>query len=211
MTNDELGLDVDVRLRLGQGTRRWTLRAARGNVGIVGPSGGGKTTLLRVLAGVERRAAGHVIVNGEVWQDERRFVPAWRRRVGWVPQDSALFPHLSVRQNLCYSGSQDLDEVVAVLGVAHLLGRAPRHLSGGERQRIALGRAMLSSPQLLLLDEPFSALDKELRGRVARELVGWCRSRGVPVVLVSHDERDLMPFSASCWELGDDGLRPAGG
>lgn len=197
-------LQLDVRLPMGLHAR---VQSDARTVGIVGPSGGGKTTLLRVLAGVERRGIGSVRVLGEDWQGGQ-FVPPWERGVGWVPQEGLLFPHLDVRKNLTYAGSDGLDEVAALLGVGALLSRAPRNLSGGERQRVALGRALLSRPRLLLLDEPFAALDRTLRVRLSAEVAAWCARRSLPVVLVTHDERDLEPFSAERWEILDGALRP---
>lgn len=200
-------LDVDLRLPMGLHAQ---VRSAARAVGVVGPSGGGKTTLLRALAGVERRGVGTVRVLGEEWQGAG-FLPAWERRVGWVPQEGLLFPHLDVRKNMTYAGSDGLDEVAALLGVGALLNRAPRNLSGGERQRVALGRALLSRPRLLLLDEPFAALDRTLRVRLSADVAAWCARRTLPVVLVTHDERDLEPFGAERWEIVDGRLRQGAG
>lgn len=201
---DEPWLDVDVRVALGGEVLHACVASASRAVGIVGPSGGGKTTLLRVLAGVERRAEGIVRACGENWQDARAFVPPWQRRVGWVPQDALLFPHLDVRANLSYGGNTgSVTEIAALLGVDALLDRMPRNLSGGERQRVALGRALLSRPRILLLDEPFAALDAPLRARLGGQTAELCRSQGIPVVLVTHDERDLAAFDAERWEIRD--------
>lgn len=204
-------LDIDLRVPVGGGVLRARIRTAARVAGIVGPSGGGKTTLLRVLAGVERRADGNLRVCGESWQDGNVFVPPWRRRVGWVPQDALLFPHLDVRANLSYGGDVgSVAAIAALLGVDGLLHRMPRNLSGGERQRVALGRALLSRPRVLLLDEPFAALDPPLRARLGRQTADHCRSQGVPVVLVTHDERDLAVFDAERWEIRDGRLHRAG-
>lgn len=204
-------LSVDVRLTWGEAHPRLVLASNAGCVAVVGPSGSGKTTFLRVLAGVERRIVGSVRALGQVWAAPGVYVPAWTRRVGWVPQDALLFPHLSVRENLGYGGAADatdvaaLAEVAAWLGVTSLLDRAPRNLSGGERQRVALGRAILSRPRLLLLDEPFASLDRVLARRLADELAERCRGGGVPVVLVTHDDRDLAAFDAEVWEFCEAG------
>ena len=195
---------IDLRLPVGVGSVALRLASDAAVVGVVGPSGAGKSTLLRVLAGLERRGVGSVRALGEAWQTPGRFVPPWQRRVGWVPQDAVLFPHLSVRENLGYAGANPasaIEEIASWLGVENLLTRAPRHLSGGERQRVALGRALLARPRLLLLDEPFSALDRPLRNRLARELAARCRGAGLPVVLVTHDEADLAAFTAERWDF----------
>ena len=157
-------------------------------IGVEGPSGAGKSTLLKILAGVQRADRGQVRVGGEIWQDDRVFVPPWRRSVAWVPQDALLFPHLSVRRNLAYGGAGNIDEIARELEIEALLDRYPRHLSGGEKQRVALGRALAAPAGLLLLDEPFSALDPALRDRI-RDRVR-ARSRDRKVVLVSHSPLD---------------------
>lgn len=205
-------LEADLRIRLGPRELHLVLDSDALAIGLAGPSGAGKSTLLRVVAGLERRARGRLAVGGEVWQDVGTFVPPWRRHAGWVPQEALLFPHLDVRANLAYAGATaaDVEATAAWLGVAALLDRAPRHLSGGERQRVALGRALLSRPRLLLLDEPFSALDKALRVRLAAELAERCRAAGLPLLVVSHDEADLAALAGSRWELREDALRPLG-
>jgi len=196
-------LDLDLRVPLGGAELRARMATGAPTVGVVGPSGGGKTSLLRALAGVGRRAEGTVRVRGVCWQEGRSFVPPWQRRVGWVPQDALLFPHLDVRANLSYGRGGPVGDVAALLGVEALLDRMPRNLSGGERQRVALGRALLSAPEVLLLDEPFAALDPPLRARLGADVAALCRTRELPVVLVTHDERDLAAFDAERWEIRD--------
>ena len=199
------GWTMDVTLPLSARDLRLTLRTGSSRVGIVGPSGAGKSTLLRVLAGVERRALGRLVVDSEVWLDSEAGIslPPWERKVGWVPQEPSLFPHLTVLENLAYSGSplDRVREVAARLEVEVLLDRRPRRLSGGERQRVALGRALLSAPRLLLLDEPFSALDRPLRVKLAREVRSWSTEHEVPLVLVSHDEEDTEILADERWHL----------
>ncbi len=195
-------LDLDLVVPLGSGSLRARIVTDARVVGIVGPSGGGKTSLLRAIAGVNPRATGTVRVVGATWQEGRTFVPPWERRVGWVPQDALLFPHLDVRANLTYGGGADEVHAMSVLlGLDGLLDRKPRNLSGGERQRVALGRALLCNPRVLLLDEPFAALDDPLRARLGAAVAGMCHERGLLVVLVSHDVRDLAALDAERWEV----------
>jgi molybdate transport system ATP-binding protein len=166
----------------------------QGITALSGPSGAGKTTLLRCLAGLTR-LPGRLSVDGEVWQDERRFTPAHRRAVGVVFQDSSLLPHLSVGGNLRYAarraGAQGFDEAVALLGLERLLARSPATLSGGERQRAALARALLTRPRLLLLDEPLSSLDAEAKAEILPYLERLHRSLAIPVLYVSHDAEEI--------------------
>jgi molybdate transport system ATP-binding protein len=178
---------------------------------VMGPSGAGKTTLLQCLAGVVRPSAGRVVVDGELMFDSetRVFVPPHRRRVALVFQSLALFPHLSVLQNVTYGlrgGSRRArrDRAMSWLERAHaggLASRAPATLSGGEAQRVALARALASEPRLLLLDEPFSALNQELRielGEVIRELLA---EAPVPVLLVTHDAADAERLASRILSL----------
>ena len=196
-------IELHLQLSLGTLALEADLVSSRHAVAVVGPSGSGKSTLLRVLAGVERGASGRVHVSGEVWQDSASgvFRPPWTRGVGWVPQDALLFPHLSVSENLAYSGASKhrVEEMARLLSVDALLDRRPRRLSGGEQQRVALGRALLSEPRLLLLDEPFSALDRPLRAQVADRVRAFCSERKVPLLLVSHDERDAEALADEQW------------
>jgi len=204
------GILMAVEVPLESGALRIDLETHAPAVAIVGASGAGKSTLLRILAGVERRGRGRVQVGGVTWQDPERgpIVPPWRRRVGWVPQEILLFPHLSVSGNLGYAGADEgaVQEIAGLLQVAHLLNRRPRRLSGGERQRVALGRALLSDPRLLLLDEPFSALDRPLRAQITAAVRGWAEARDVPLVLVSHDEADASALAGERWHLSGGSL-----
>lgn len=210
-TERTTGIGLDFSVRVGATPLTVRLEAASQTVAVFGPSGGGKSTILRVLAGVERRAAGIVTVRGETWQDSNAgvFRPSWERSVGWVPQEYLLFPHLTVRQNLTFSGQDrdDREEVCELLMVDGLQGRRPRVLSGGEQQRVALGRALLSRPRLLLLDEPFSALDRPLRSHVAAGLRAYIRKRNILLVLVSHDEGDAVALAQEHWLLSKGRLK----
>lgn len=190
-------LDLDVHLRLGERRFLFALRGRASRIALTGPSGAGKSSVLRVLAGVETRATGVARMCGETWQDTAAdvFVPPAQRRAALVPQDAQLFPHLSVRENLAFAlpiaRTEELARVAALLELQSLLDRRPRHLSGGERQRVALGRALLASPRVLLLDEPFTALDRAARARLALLVRAECEARALPLVLVSHDEADV--------------------
>jgi molybdate transport system ATP-binding protein len=173
---------------------------AEGITVLFGPSGSGKTTVLRCVAGLER-AQGVVRVGADTWQDDARglFLPAWRRPVGYVFQEASLFPHLDVRGNLRYASRRAprgpavvaLDDVIALLGIGHLLDRGTGHLSGGERQRVAIARALATQPRLLLLDEPLAALDAARK----REVLPWLerlRERlRIPMLYVTHAPEEL--------------------
>jgi molybdate transport system ATP-binding protein len=203
-------LELDAEIERGGRALRLRLSTSAAITLVRGPSGAGKTTLLRVLAGLEPSARGRATFDGVRWQGDGLFVPAWRRRAAWVPQESLLFPHLSARGNLAFSGAAraEVEEVARALEVGALLERPPALLSGGERQRVALGRALLARPRLLLLDEPFAALDDALRARVRLFLRGWASARGVPAVLVSHDADDGS-IADEHWEIADGELSRA--
>ncbi len=164
----------------------------RGVTALFGPSGCGKTTALRCIAGLER-LEGEFALGGEVWQDGRRFLPPHRRAVGYVFQEASLFPHLSVTGNLVFGQRRAADrgvglaEVVSLLGLGGLLDRAPARLSGGERQRVAIGRALLSQPRLLLMDEPLSALDAAGKSEIIVYLERLHEVLAIPVIYVTHD------------------------
>uniref|UniRef100_A0A831XDJ8 Molybdenum ABC transporter ATP-binding protein n=1 Tax=Geobacter metallireducens TaxID=28232 RepID=A0A831XDJ8_GEOME len=171
--------------------------AVEGNrVGIFGESGSGKSTLVNMLAGLERPDGGEILLDGEpLFSAGRRTnVPPERRRVALVFQHPHLFPHLSVRGNLLYGWKRcavanrqvGLDDIVDVLRIGHLLERGVMNLSGGEKQRVALGRALLSNPRLLLMDEPLSALDDTLRFQIIPYLRGACEALAIPYLFISH-------------------------
>lgn len=172
----------------------------RGVTALFGPSGSGKTTILRCLAGLEH-SAGALCVNGEVWQSAAVFVPPHRRAMGYVFQEASLFPHLSVRENLLYGYRRiapaarqvQLDQVMEWLGLAVLLERRdPAALSGGERQRVAIARALLTSPRLLLMDEPLSALDGQSKQEILAYLETLHRELDIPVIYVTHAMEEVI-------------------
>jgi molybdate transport system ATP-binding protein len=182
-------------------------------LGVSGPSGSGKTTLLRCLAGLERPDAGFVTCEGEFWFDGTRkvFVPARRRNVGLVFQDYALFPHLTVLGNVLYARN-DKARALEFLDLVKLADQAhafPRELSGGQKQRAALARALVREPRLLLLDEPLSALDEDLREALGEQIRRVQRQTGVTTVVVSHSRREIALLATECLELRDGRLDPA--
>ena len=167
--------------------------APRGVTALIGPSGSGKTTLLRAIAGLAR-LSGDLTVDGHVWQDERTFLAPHLRSVGMVFQDASLLAHLSVDANLTFGMKRSRDpraihfaDVIEMLGLEKLLGRSTANLSGGERQRVALGRALLSQPRLLLMDEPLSNLDLDSKTEIWPYLERLHQELDVPVLYVSHD------------------------
>ncbi|MGQ4275084.1 molybdenum ABC transporter ATP-binding protein [Terrihabitans sp. B22-R8] len=170
---------------------------ASGITALFGPSGCGKTSVLRCVAGLQHVAEGHCDIAGEIWQDAHRFTPVHKRPIGYVFQEASLFPHMSVQKNLLYGApagtaqSPEFGEVTALLGIGHLLDRAPRNLSGGERQRVAIGRALLSKPRLLLMDEPLSALDRGTKDEILPFLERLHETLSLPVLYVSHDMAEV--------------------
>ena len=170
---------------------------AAGVTALFGPSGCGKTTVLRCIAGLLRLPDGLCDVGGDLWQTPAgTFAPTHRRPLGYVFQEPSLFPHLSVRRNLLFGaprgrtdgeGAIAFDEIADLLGVAALLDRSPRNLSGGERQRVAIGRALMSQPKLLLMDEPLSALDRNTKNEILPFLERLRDRLSLPIVYVTHD------------------------
>jgi molybdate transport system ATP-binding protein len=170
----------------------------RGITALFGPSGCGKTTILRCMAGLQQ-LPGRFIIGDEVWQDSAKgvFIRTHERPLGYVFQEASLFQHLSVRQNLLYgakragnaptSDALDFDAIVELLGIGHLLERSPVALSGGERQRVSVGRALLSRPRILLMDEPLSALDRMTKEEILPYFERLHESLALPIVYVSHD------------------------
>jgi molybdate transport system ATP-binding protein len=205
-------LDVDIRKTLRSGHRTFALQArfcAQGErVVVVGPSGAGKSMLLKALAGLVRPDAGHVRIDGETLFDAAQgtHLPPQARNVAYLFQDYALFPHLNVRQNIAFGAhkgwrnpaaahaSADVDRWLDAFGLREVAHQHPHELSGGQRQRTALARALVAQPRALLLDEPFAALDTELRASMRAELDALQRSLRVPMVLITHDPEDVRVF-----------------
>ncbi len=171
------------------------LELAAERTGIFGPSGAGKTSLLETIAGLRETSSGEIAFNGTNFST----LPVRQRRVGYVPQDDSLFPHLNVRRNLLYGRTRDaqnpqfsLAHVTQFLAIEPLLDRDVRQLSRGERQRVTIGRALLSEPRLLLLDEPLTGLDRELRERILEQLRKLPNEFDLPMLYVTHDRAEAI-------------------
>ncbi|NWD48482.1 molybdenum ABC transporter ATP-binding protein [Pseudomonas gingeri] len=185
----------------------------RGVTALYGHSGSGKTTCLRCIAGLEKASRAFIRVNDEVWQDSSRqhFVPAHKRALGYVFQEASLFPHLSVRANLEFGLRRipraqrrvDMAHASELLGISHLLERHPQHLSGGERQRVGIARALLTSPQLLLMDEPLAALDSKRKSEILPYLERLHDELDIPVLYVSHSQDEVARLADHIVLLGD--------
>jgi molybdate transport system ATP-binding protein len=189
-------LAVDIRHRLGPFLLDASFTTAGGLVALFGRSGSGKTSLVNAIAGLIRPTRGHIAVDGEVLTDTASglFVPARRRHVGYVFQEGRLFPHLTVRQNLLYGRwfaarrgrAGEVEHVIDLLGIGELLGRRPANLSGGEKQRVAIGRALLAQPRLLVMDEPLASLDEERKTEILPYIERLRDEFAIPIVYVSH-------------------------
>jgi molybdate transport system ATP-binding protein len=198
-------LRVDVSKQLGEFSVEASFASEGRVTGLFGASGAGKTSLISMIAGLLRPDRGTISIDGEILDDTsaRTHVAVHRRRIGYVFQDARLFPHLDVRKNLDYGRRMNrlaADEalwrrVTALLDIGHLLDRRPGKLSGGERQRVALGRALLSQPRLLLLDEPLGSLDEERKEEILPYLVRLRDEAGIPMVYVSHDPSEMRKLA----------------
>ena len=194
-------LDVDLQL------------PGRGVSALFGHSGSGKTTCLRCIAGLEKAEESFIQVNDEVWQDSRNnlFVPPHKRAIGYVFQEASLFPHLSVLANLEFGLKRipksqrrvDMAHATELLGIGHLLDRHPQHLSGGERQRIGIARALLTSPKLLLMDEPLAALDSQRKNEILPYLQRLHDELDIPVLYVSHSQDEVARLADHIVLLSD--------
>ena len=199
-------LRVDVSRQLGEFAIDASFTSEGRVTGLFGASGAGKTSLVNMIAGLLRPDRGIITVDGETLDDTAAgsHIPAHRRRIGYVFQDARLFPHFDVRRNLDYGRrmnrlAEDLalwDRVTDLLDIGHLLDRRPGKLSGGERQRVALGRALLSQPRLLLLDEPLGSLDEERKEEILPYLVRLRDEAGIPMVYVSHDASEMRQLAS---------------
>jgi iron(III) transport system ATP-binding protein len=183
---------------------------------VLGPSGSGKTTLLRVIAGFERADRGSVTLGGVVVEDDAHHEPPERRRVGYVPQEGALFPHLTVEKNVGFgvrgrgARRQRVDALLEMVGLAGLGPRYPHQLSGGQQQRVALARALAVSPQMILLDEPFASLDARLRASVRAEVLEVLHRAGTTSVFVTHDQDEALSMADQVAVLGGGRVQQVG-
>jgi len=169
---------------------------ATGVLGVFGDSGSGKTTLLRCLAGLEKKAWGHIEFNEEIWLSDKIHLPCQQRRIGYIFQESRLFPHMSVDANLHYGQQRnkhpspsiiEKQQLLELLNIGHLLKRQPHKLSGGEKQRVAIARALLKNPQILLMDEPLAALDEKRKQEILPFLERLHDELSIPMLYVSHN------------------------
>ena len=214
-------LTVALGKTLGEFTLNVSFESESGVTGLFGPSGSGKTTIVNMIAGLMRPDRGRIAFDGEVMFDDAAGIdlPVWRRRIGYVFQEGRLFPHLSVRQNLDYGrwmGGRAKDpaafaHAAELLDIAHLLDRRPGKLSGGERQRVAVGRALLMRPRLLLLDEPLASLDAARKQDILPYLVRLRDEAKVPMIYVSHDAGEVRQIASRVVRLDGGKVAATGG
>ena len=213
-------IEVDIEHRLGAFTLDIHFVSGNGLTALFGRSGAGKTSIVNAIAGLIRPQRGRISVNGTVLLDSERgiFTPAHRRRIGYVFQEGRLFPHLTVRQNLSFGrwfapGSETapgFDDVVDLLGIGPLLSRRPARLSGGEKQRVAIGRALLANPRLLLMDEPLASLDASRKDEILPYLERLRDGAAVPIVYVSHAAAEIARLATTIVLIAEGRVRAMG-
>lgn len=198
-------LQLDIALRRRAFTLELTLRLEGETVALVGPSGAGKSTVLEAVAGLVRPDIGRIALDNTTWFDSTRNIdrPPEHRQIGYLFQGYALFPHLTVYENVAYAQKQSANHLLERFGMAHLARAYPGHLSGGERQRTALVRALASEPQVLLLDEPFAALDAQTRRSVRSEFLAVLRELQLPCIVVTHDFEDAAGLADRVATISD--------
>lgn len=210
--------DIDIRKKLPVFELDIRLQSQAERLAILGSSGSGKSLSLQLLAGLLQPDSGHIRINGESWFDGRQSLSVRQRRVGMVFQDYALFPHLTVAQNIGFGlqpgwinpAKRPSEKVRYWLDIMHLNRVAdhyPQQISGGQKQRTALARALITEPGLLLLDEPFSALDTDLRRRTRQDLASLQRQTRVPMILITHDRADADELADEIWRMEQGHLR----
>jgi molybdate transport system ATP-binding protein len=214
-------LAVDVEKKVGALHLAVRFQAAGGATALFGPSGAGKTSVVNMIAGLLKPDRGSITLDDTIlFEAEKAInVPPHRRRIGYVFQEGRLFPHLSVRQNLDYGrrlsgrprNTSEFERIASLLGITNLLHRRPRMLSGGERQRVAIGRALLMQPRLLLLDEPLASLDAGHKGEILPYLVRLRDQAAIPMVYVSHIAAEVHQIATNVVRLDDGHVVAAGG
>jgi len=202
-----MSFEVDVAKRLGDAEIAVSFESGVGLTALFGPSGSGKTSILNMIAGLLTPDRGHIVVGGEPLFGNGINLPPERRHAGYVFQEGRLFPHLRVRANLVYGagrgdGRIELDEVIDLLGLGHLLQRWPRTLSGGEAQRVAIGRALLSSPHFLLLDEPLASLDQARANEIMTMIERVRDELKLPILYVSHNRTEVDRLASQVVAIG---------
>ncbi len=213
-------LAVDITHRQGDFLLDAHFEAGSGLVALFGRSGSGKTSIINIIAGLVRPQTGRIAVGDTVLVESARniFIPRHRRRIGYVFQEGRLFPHMTVRQNLLYGRwfvprserRDDFDHVIEMLGIEHMLDRRPGRLSGGEKQRVAIGRALLASPRLLLMDEPLASLDEARKAEILPYIERLRDESGVPVVYVSHSLAEVARLATTIVLLSDGKVAASG-
>jgi molybdate transport system ATP-binding protein len=213
-----VSVEVAIRHRRGDFILDLAFRSEARVVALFGPSGSGKSSVLHAVAGLFRPSEGRIAVDGRVLLDTKEgvHVPAHRRGIGYVFQEGRLFPHLSVRRNLLYGRALSprvgrygsLEEVVALLGIGHLLHRRPQTLSGGEKQRVAIGRALLASPRLLLMDEPLAALDEARKAETLPYIERLRDEMRVPILYVSHSRAEIDRLTEAVIRIENGRVQP---
>jgi len=198
-----MGFDLHVSKRLGDAEIALRLEAGEGLTVLFGPSGAGKTSVLHMVAGLLRPDRGHIRVGGVELFGDGTDIPPERRRAGYVFQEARLFPHLKVAANLRYGAGRNaaIEDVVQLLDIAHLLDRWPRTLSGGEAKRVAIGRALLSDPAFLLLDEPTASLDRGRAQEVERAILDIRDRLRLPILMVTHDRFQAERLATTMVEI----------
>ncbi|UOO83211.1 ATP-binding cassette domain-containing protein [Uruburuella testudinis] len=206
--------DIDIYKKLPSFELKLKLQSPHEKLALLGPSGAGKSLSLSLLAGLLQPDGGHIRIGGETWFDAHTVLSVQQRRVGLVFQDYALFPHLTVAQNIGFGlqpgwfnpgrrPSEKVQQWLDILDLNRVADHYPRQISGGQKQRTALARALIMQPKLLLLDEPFAALDTDLRRHTRAELLQLQQQTGVPMILITHDQADADELADEVWRMAD--------
>lgn len=204
--------DIELHKTLPSFALNVTLKSEAQRIVILGASGSGKSLTLQLLAGLLQLDSGHIRINGETWWDEHTKLSTQARKAGLLFQDYALFPHLTVAQNIDFGlktgwrnpskrPSEKARHWLDLLGLIHIADHYPNQISGGQKQRTALARMLITEPKLLLLDEPFAALDAQLREHTRREVLALQQAAGVPMILITHDRADAEALGQEIWHM----------